>query len=135
MSQENAEIVRQMLLASSDGDPMAGAAYFDPAIVWDLSGVVGWPERPLYRGMEEVEPFLRAWVAAFAEWHFDVVEVRPANDGRVFAAIHEWGIGAGSGARVDQYRYSACRVHAGRTVEVRLFSDRSAALRALGLEE
>jgi hypothetical protein len=124
-----------MLLAASHGDPMAAVAYFDQGMVWDLSGVAGWPEQPVYRGLEEVEPFLRAWVAAFAEWHFDVEEVRPAVDGLVFAVIHEWGVGAESGARVDQYRYSVCSVRASRTVEVRMFSDRADALAVAGLKE
>jgi ketosteroid isomerase-like protein len=135
-SQENFEVARKALLASSHGDPMAGAVYFDPAIVWDLSGIAGWPEQPVYRGLEEeVEPFLRAWASSFAEWHFDVEDVRPASDGRVFSAIHEWGIGAGSGAKVDQHRYFICSVRDGLMVEVRMFSDRSEALRLAGLEE
>jgi hypothetical protein len=135
MSQENVEVVRRMLIAASSGDAMAGATYFDPAIVWDLSGVVGWPENPVYSGLEEVGPFLRSWVGSFATWHFDLVEIRPASGDRVFAAIHEWGVGAESGAKVDQHRYLVCSVRASRTLQVRMFSERGEALKAVGLDE
>jgi ketosteroid isomerase-like protein len=135
MSQENVEIVRKMLLASSDGDPLAALPTFDPASEWDMSGVAAWPEKEVYRGLEEIRVFLEAWADSWAEWHFDVEEVRPASDGRVYAAIHEWGVGAGSGAGVDQYRYSVLSMRRGRIVRLQMFSDRSDALRTAGLKD
>ena len=135
MSQENVAVVRQALLAGSGGDPLAALPTFDPASEWDMSGVTAWPEKRVYRGLEEIRVFLQAWRSAFAEWHFDVEEVRAAGDERVYAAIHEWGIGAGSGAGVDQYRYAVVSVRGGRIVRLHMFSDRSDALRTAGLAE
>jgi hypothetical protein len=67
-------------------------------------------------------------------WHFDVEEVLDA-DRQVFVAIREWGIGVESDASVDQRRYFAVTVEHGRIMRVQLFSDRSDALKAVGLGE
>jgi len=135
MSQQNVELVRATLLAGSGGDPLAALPSFDPASEWDMSGVAAWPEKRVYRGLEEIRVFLQAWRSAFAEWHFEVEEVRAADDERVYAAIHEWGIGAGSGARVDQRRYAVLNVTGGRIVRLHMFSDRSDALLTAGLQD
>jgi ketosteroid isomerase-like protein len=135
VSEQNVELVRTALLAGSGGDPLAALPSFDPAGEWDMSGVVAWPEKRVYRGLEEIRVFLQAWRSAFAEWHFEVQEVRAAGDEQVYAAIHEWGIGAGSGAGVEQYRYAVLNVKGGRIVRLQMFSDRSDALLTAGLPD
>ncbi|HWG08941.1 MAG TPA: nuclear transport factor 2 family protein [Solirubrobacteraceae bacterium] len=134
MSQENVEIVRGSFLAVSGGDPMAAPRFYDPAIEWDMSGVTGWVEKPVYRG-REVIPFLQAWADSWQDWHFDVDEVRDGDGERVFAAIHEWGIGGDTGVHVDQRRYFAVTLRGGRAVRVQMFSERDHALTAVGLKE
>jgi len=134
VSQENVEVVRESFLAVSGGDPMAGARFYDPSIEWDMSGVTGWLEKRVYRG-REVIPFLQAWADSWQDWHFDVDDVRDGKGERVFAAIHEWGIGTGTGVHVDQRRYFAVTLRRGRAVRVQMFSERADALKAVGLEE
>ena len=134
MSQENVDIVRESFLAVAGGDPMAAADFYDPSIEWDMSGVAGWVEKRVYRG-REVMPFLQAWADSWQDWHFDVEEVRDAGGEQVFAAIHEWGIGTGTGAHVDQRRYLALTLRGGRAVRVQMFSERAEALKAVGLAE
>src|SRR5437762_727375 len=134
MSQEKLEIVRQALAATSGGDPDGGQAVFDPSIEWDMSGVPEWPEKPVYRG-EEVGEFLRMWAESWQDWHFDVTDIRDAAGDRVFAGIHEWGVGAESEVGVDQYRYLISTVRSGRITRVQMFSDRAEALEAAGLSE
>jgi ketosteroid isomerase-like protein len=90
MSQENVEVVRQALEATSGGDPDGGQAFFDPSIEWDMSGVPEWPEKSVYRGAE-VREFLRSWAGSWQGWRFDVTEVRDAAGDLVFAGIHEAG--------------------------------------------
>src|SRR2546423_10415992 len=131
MSRENVEIVRESFLAVAGGDPTAGTSFYDPSIEWDMSGVAGWVEKRVYRG-PEVLPFLQAWADSWEDWHFDLEEVRAGEGGQVFAAIREQGIGAGSGASVDQRRYFALTLRGGRAVSVRMFSDRAEALKAAG---
>ena len=92
MSQENVEIVRESFLATGSGDPAAAQAVrersFDQSIEWDMSGVIGWTEKEIYRG-REVGLFLQAWADSWRTWHFDLDEVRDAGEEQVFAAIHE----------------------------------------------
>jgi ketosteroid isomerase-like protein len=135
MSQENAEIVRRVLLASSRGDPLAALPTIDPAGEWDMSGVTAWPEKEVYRGREEIRVFLEAWAGSWEEWRFDVEEVRATGDGRVYASIHEWGVGAGSGVHVDQYRYLVLTLRGGLIVRLQMFSDRADSLRTAELTE
>jgi ketosteroid isomerase-like protein len=132
MSQENVQLVREGFLAASSGDPVAAQDTWDPSAEWDMSGVIGWAEKQVYRGPEVAE-FLRAWAGSWREWHFDLEEVRDAAGDMVFVAIHEWGIGVNSGASVDQRRYFAVTARGGRLARVRMFSDRPEALRAAGL--
>ena len=135
MSEENVEIVRQTLAATSGGDPEAAQAAYDPSIEWDMSGVRGWPEKRVYRGPDEVLEFLRAWADSWQDWHFDVTDVRDAGEDRVFAAIHERGIGAESHVDVEQRRYFVGTVRGGLLVRVQVFGESTDALKAAGLSE
>ena len=134
MSEENVEIVRQALDATSGGDPNAAQTVFDPSIEWDMSGVAGWLEERVYRG-EEVPDFLRVWANSWRHWHFSFGEVREAGRDRVFAAIHEVGIGTESDVAVEQDRYLVFTLRGGRVARVQMFSERINALEAAGLSE
>jgi ketosteroid isomerase-like protein len=131
VSQADVALVREGFSAASTGDPRAAQHTFDPSIEWDMSGVSGWTEQQIYRGAEVIE-FLRSWADSWREWHFELEEVRDAAGENVFVAIHERGVGAGSGVAVDQRRYLAVVVRAGRIVRARMFSDRRDALEATG---
>ena len=135
MSQENVEIVREAFIATSGGDPAAALWAWDPAIEWDMSGVTGWTENRVYRGLGVVGEFLQEWADSWRDWHFDVEEVRDGGQEQVFAAIHEWGTGVESAASVDQRRYFAVDLSEGRIVRVRMFSERAEALEAMGMSE
>ena len=128
------EVVRNAFLATASGDPAAALSFYDPAVEWDMSGVTGWLEKRVYRG-REVIPFLQAWADSWQDWHFDLDEVRDGEGEQVFAAIHEWGIGTGTGAHVDQRRYFALTLRGGRAVCVQMFSERADALKAVRLED
>jgi hypothetical protein len=125
--------VRDAFIASSGGDPAAAQAFYDPTAEWDMTGVAGWAEKDVYRGTEEVLPFLQGWANSWRDWHFDVDEVRDAGEEHVFVAIHEWATGVESEATVDQRRYFDVHVHQSRIVCVRMFSERADALTAVGL--
>jgi ketosteroid isomerase-like protein len=133
VSQENVEIVRVALIASSGGDPAAAQAAYHPSAEWDMTGVAGLAEKDVYRGAEEVLPFLREWASSWADWHYQIEEVRDAGE-QVFVAIHELATGADSGATVDQRRYLAVGLDHGLITRVRMFSERSDALQAAGLD-
>jgi ketosteroid isomerase-like protein len=133
MSQENVQIVREGLLASASGDPVAGQHFWDPSIEWDMSGVVGWAEKQIYRGPEVIE-FLHAWADSWQGWHFEIEDVRDGVGQTVFAAIHESAMGPGSGVSVNQHRYFVFTMSERRAVRVQMFSESDDALEAAGLQ-
>jgi ketosteroid isomerase-like protein len=135
VSQESVELARSAFEASSRGDPTAAQDAFDPAMEWDMTGVAGWAEKDIYRGADEIVPFLLGWANAWRDWHYDIDEVRDAGERQVFLAIHEWATGVESDAAVDQRRYFAVEVDQGLIARVRMFSDRADALKAAGLED
>jgi ketosteroid isomerase-like protein len=135
VSQENVEIVREVFITRSGGDQEAGLHAIDPMAELDMSGVTGWAEKQVYRGADEVRPFLQAWANAWRGWHYDVDDVCDAGEKQVFVAIHEWATGVESGVSVDQRRYFAIDLDNGLIVRIRMFSDREPALKAVGLEE
>jgi len=106
MSQENVEIVRQALLASSSGDFTDFEAMSDPAIEWDMSGVTGWVEQEVYRGLQSWE-----------EWHFEVEELQDV-EGQAFGGIHERAKSAATGVTVDQRRYFVNTLRDGRMLRI-----------------
>src|SRR5256885_9156931 len=134
MTEENVEIVRQALLASSRGDFTDFEAMSDPAIEWDMSGVTGWVEQEVYRGLREVLAFLEGWRQSWEGWHFEVEEVQEV-EGQVFGGIRERAKSAATGVSVDQRRYFVNTLREGRIVRVRWFSERQDALKAVGLAE
>jgi ketosteroid isomerase-like protein len=135
VSQENVEIVREVFIARSGGDQRAGLDVFDPVAEWDMSGVTGWAEKQVYRGPDEILPFLQEWANAWRGWHYDTEEVRDAGEKQVFVAIHELATGVESGVSVDQRRYFAVDLDGGLIVRIRMFSEHADALKAVGLEE
>jgi ketosteroid isomerase-like protein len=135
VSLQNVEIVRDVFVARSGGDQDAGLDAFDSRAEWDMSGVSGWAEKQVYRGAEEILPFLAGWASAWRNWHYGVEDVRDAGDGQVFVAIHEWATGVETGISVDQRRYFAVDLNDGLIVRIRMFSEHAEALKAVGLEE
>lgn len=135
MSQANVEVVRRIFEAvGQHGDLEAGLANMAPDVEWDMSGVVGWPEERGYHGRKAVRDFLKGWVESWSEWHFDTEQIVDlGND--VFVAIREWGLGADTGASVEQRRFFVWAMKDGRTVRVQMFSERRDALEAAGLRE
>jgi hypothetical protein len=130
VSQENVEVVLRAFIATSGGDPTT--VEYHPLAEWDMTGVAGWPEKDVYRGSEILQ-FLQAWAKSWRDWHFDIEEVLDV-DQQVFVAIREWGIGVESDASVDQRRFFAVEVDRSLIVRIRMFSERTDALRAVGLE-
>ena len=134
MSQENVDVARRALAATSGGDPYGWRPLTDPSVEWDMTGVPQWAEKSVYRG-EEVWEFLRSWADSWQDWHFEVTDLRDASGDRVFSGIHEWGIGGESEVSVEQYRYLIFTLRSGRIIRVEMFSDREEALEAAGLRE
>jgi ketosteroid isomerase-like protein len=141
MSEENLEVVRQMLLAFRKGDVAVVmrdvAQLLDPEIEMDttrapMPGLAG-----IYKGPAEVARFWSGWGDAWGSLgEFEDPELIDAGD-QVFAWFHRHEMrGKGSGIEVDMPGYGwVYSIRNRRFVRGTFYLDRASALEAAGLSE
>jgi ketosteroid isomerase-like protein len=98
MSQENADIVRDGLerfLADRDTSRLADD------FVWDVTHFEGWPDKAVYRGVDEFNDFVAMWFEPFDEWRQEIEQVEDLGGDRVLAIAHQHARLKGSTAEVD----------------------------------
>jgi ketosteroid isomerase-like protein len=131
MSQENVDVVREVLDAQRRRDWEAFRRLYGPDIEWrDASGLWGdWGTR---RGFEDVQEAWTTWFEAFEHVEFDLAEVMDGGD-EVVAFIRIRAQGRGSGLVVNQKLPSVWTVRGGKVVRVRGYREEAEALEAAGL--
>jgi SnoaL-like domain len=129
MSRENVEVVRSLLepfgatnTAEIDWEAPglrdAFAAACSPELeVRTLDSGTGTGVDPVYRGLDGLARYLRDWLEPFSEYHADWLEFIDAGD-YVLVRTSQWGIGAGSGARVEIDLAYACEAQDGLITRV-----------------
>lgn len=131
MSQENVEIVRELIRAQQRGDDLTEA--FDPSMEWDISAhpLPDFPDRGVGR-----QAFLAHQFGYFAGWKDYATEVREAISAgdEVVLILHERASLRGSDAKLERDLPIVWTLRGGRCVRFRVFRDREEALRAVGLE-
>jgi uncharacterized protein len=132
MSQENVEIVRQMLDAFNRGDFGASLAFLDQDIEWHDPPDV--PGAGVHRGPEEVRRWMAGWLAAWESYTAEAEELIDAGD-QVVVVHYERGRGKGSGVEVEHRVANVFDLREARIVRKRPFPSRSEALEAAGLAE
>src|SRR6478736_6367299 len=104
MSQENVEIVRRAYEhRQKTGDFLEEV--MAPDFVWDMSAFRGWPEQPIYEGLEEARRFIREWTGTFEGWQIDVEEIRDAGGDKVVGIMRQLGRSKSTDLPVDM-RYA-----------------------------
>jgi hypothetical protein len=124
MSRENVEVVRS-LLEPFQGINSAGidwgadlvreilAARCSPEIeVRTLDSGIGTGIDPVYHGLDGVATYLNAWLEPFDEFHSTWIEFIDEGDFVLVPNSH-WGLGKGSGARVELEMAYACELKDG----------------------
>jgi ketosteroid isomerase-like protein len=132
MSQENVEIVREMLDAFNRGDYEASLAFLDEHVEWHDPPHV--PGAGVHRGPEEVRRWFLRWMGAWESYTAEAEELIDAGD-QVVVVHYERGRGKVSGAEVDQRFANLFDLRDGRIVSRRPFLDRTEAVEAAGLSE
>src|SRR3954453_15380013 len=138
MSQENVEVVRQVLSGFSPDAAEAGTLdSYHQRLSPDLEFVEDprFPEAGTYRGREEYLHYARDFVAQFEEFAFTVEDLREVPDGRVLVCLRLRGRGRGSNAAFDARAGWVYTVRNGLVVHIRAYVDRTEALEAVGLSE
>jgi ketosteroid isomerase-like protein len=138
MSEENVEIVRQVIEALNRDGP-AGAVstdFFADDVVFDgtQSGI---PGVSVFRGIDSVRGFFeKDWFAVFPieDWEIHMDEPLDSGD-RVIFTSHQRGRGAASGAGTALTLGNIFTLRNGQVVRIQIFQRPSEALEAAGLSE
>ena len=133
MSQENIDVVRQMLDAFNGGDVPAVLAAFDENC--ELNEPPEIPDRPAlgFRGHDGI----RKWMANLREVagvQFEPMSFTTSGD----VIVSEWasrGLGQGSGVPLEWTTFAVLRMRDGRILRAQGFLNRAEALEAAGLRE
>jgi ketosteroid isomerase-like protein len=129
MSEENVEIVRQMLSAFHGGDADGALAYFDAEVVTDMSRRLG---GGIGRGREELRQIITEWVGTFEGWSEEIEEIRDLGN-FVHVVATQRGIGKGSGVEVETTYHVLYEVRGASIIRVTAYATRAEALEAAGL--
>jgi ketosteroid isomerase-like protein len=146
MSQENVEIVRS-LFAPFDGTNVAaiewdseavremlGRAYSPDAELTTLASGLGTGVGELYRGVDGASRYLREWLEPFSDYRIDNLDYIEAGD-CVLVPSRQWGVGAGSGARVEIELTTLFELRDGKITRVHQFDTLEGAREAARLRE
>ena len=137
MSQENVEIVRDLLAAFARRDHERAFDFYDPEIEWDASkqDMIVDAVR-VYRGHDGVREYWRQWLSAWKDLDFEVEDVLDGGE-HVVALIRnqrQWGRHSGIETEVPPYSL-VFTFRDGKVVRWCAYSDPEAALEAAGLSE
>jgi uncharacterized protein len=128
MSEENVEVIRTLWEAYARGDFDRVLALCDPHVV-----VISLEEGPLY-GQEATRRNYERWMDAWEAPEMSVEEITGSGD-NVLLKARIRARGRASGAEVDSSFYEVYALRNGKVIRVDEFTDRAAAVEAIGLSE
>jgi ketosteroid isomerase-like protein len=133
MSQENVEVVRNIVDAINRRDTRSWAAIVAPQFEF-RSAFVG-VEGRVYRGPESGARYFADLADAFDSFEVEFEDGLDVGDGRVLATMRVSGRGKASGADFETHTWVVVRVHAGKIVSGQTYLQHTQALEAVGLRE
>jgi len=134
MSQENVEIVRQVMEAYADQDLDTTLGHMDPAVEFDWSRSDA-PDSGVYTGHAEVRAFLSARDEALEQRHLDFAKVIAAGPDTVVYTARMRERGRASGVEVTTHIALVWKLRQSKITQVTVYQTSDAALKAVGLEE
>lgn len=135
MSEQNVELVREVIAAYERGAMEKVFAAYDTAIEWDIGAVqmTITDFEPVYRGHDGVRRFWHTWLAAWEVTSFEYEEFIEAGD-TVVSILSQRMKGRASGIEQDWVSYAQnWTIRNGKIVRVKFFLDRASALAAAGV--
>jgi ketosteroid isomerase-like protein len=134
VSQQNVEIVRRGYEhRQATGDFLEEIIATD--FVWDMSKFSGWPEQPIYEGIQEARRFIREWTSAFDDWEIEVEALYDAGGDKVVGVLRQRGRSKTSDLPVDMLYAQVFTIRDGRETRMEMYADPAEALKAVGLEQ
>ena len=145
MSQENVEVVRRyveslgrfMAAYRANPGPLDETPFIeeffaclDPEVEWR------WPlNDEAFRGRDGVLRAATDFLGAVDDWKIDVHEIVDAGDDQVLLAQRVSARGKGSGTPFEQHVFAAITLRGGRVAQIHDHTERTQALKAVGVEE
>jgi ketosteroid isomerase-like protein len=105
-----------------------------PDFVWDMSTFAGWPEQPMYDGVEGAREFARGWLGAWQDWELEVEGFHDAGE-KVVAIVRQRGRAKATGMPVEMLFAQVWTFRGGKEARMQMYADPAEALRATGLRE
>jgi len=133
---DNIAVVRSIFDAFAGGVPERSFDVIHPDVVWDLREWPGWEVigADVYHGHAGLREYWSSWLSAWESIEFDVDELRDVGGDRVLALLRVRTRGRRSAIVVENPPHAQLyTLRDGLITEVRNFSDRDEALRAVGL--
>jgi ketosteroid isomerase-like protein len=144
MSQENVEIIRSVFeplanvnVAAIDWEIEAirdatGQAYSSDVELTTLASGAGSGVDAFYSGADGIVRYLREWLEPFGEYYVQNLEYIDAGD-CVLVPSRQWGVGEGSGAKVEIELTTLYELRDGKIVRMHQFDTLEEAREAAGL--
>jgi ketosteroid isomerase-like protein len=133
VSQENVERLRQGTEALNRGDRTAFLALCDPEV--ENIPPRDWSESEPIRGREAVWDFYVETTSLWDKRSFECVDIMEVGDDKIVADLRQEVQGKASGVPVAWAMSQVVTFREGKVTRVKFYSDRAAALKAVGLEE
>jgi ketosteroid isomerase-like protein len=146
VSRENVEIVRSLSepfdgvnVAAIDWDVEAvreilGRAYSPDVELTTLASGLGSGVGEFYRGPDGLARYLREWLEPFADYRVENLDYIEAGD-CVLVPSRQWGVGSGSGARVEIELTTLYELEDGKIRRVHQYDTLGEALEAAGRQD
>jgi len=133
VSRENVELVRRAY-GHTQATGQVYAEGFAPEFVWDMSRYEGWPEQQRYEGVDGAQRFVDDWTGAWDDWEIEIEQLYDVGD-EVVVVAHQRGRARTTGMALDMVFAQTWTIRDGRLTRMDMYSDPSAALKAVGLPE
>ena len=132
MSQENVEIVRDVLNAFNRADLETPAKHFAPDVSWHDQREL--PGARIHHGLDAVGRHLRSTMEDMDDYHAEVKAIRDLGDQVMISAMVS-ARGRLSGVPVERETFTVMTLGCKRITQVEIFGSEAEALEAVGLSE
>src|SRR2546423_712749 len=129
MSQENVEVMRRWIEATSRGEYEAAFAEVDPEVEIDDQDI------PEATGADSFYEWMARWDASWESSRIEGVELLPSGDDKVVALFRMIVTGRRSGVELGRDDAVLAKFRDGRIVRLGYYNDQQQALEASGLRE
>jgi ketosteroid isomerase-like protein len=133
MSQENVDALRAVYGEWEQGNLRAGVDLYDRDVL--LIPGAGWTDTGRYLGRDGVTEFMRGYLDAWTDLTFAAEGEFIEAENSVVVAVHQRGVGKGSGAPTEWRGFHVWTFRGGTVIRLEAFPDRAGALQAVGLSE